>query len=144
MLIDQSMSWELAARLMIALLLGGMVFFAFFMAPLVFTKLPAETAGRFIRAVFPWYYDAMAVLSALAALACVLFAPALSAALIANAGVFMAARFALMPAINTARDASVQKDAAAHNRIARLHRASVLLNAAQLVLVLGAAVMLYR
>jgi hypothetical protein len=26
------------------------------MAPLVFTKLPADQAGRFIRAVFPFYY----------------------------------------------------------------------------------------
>lgn len=138
------MSWELAARLVMALLLGGMVFFAFFLAPLVFTKLPAETAGRFIRAVFPWYYDAMAVLSALAALACVIFAPALAAALVANAGLFMAARFALMPAINIARDANLQGDAGAGVRFARLHRASVLLNAVQLILVSGVAVMLYR
>ena len=138
------MSWELGARLAVALLLGGMVFFAFFMAPLVFTKLPADTAGRFIRAVFPWYYDAMAALSALAALACVIFEPMLAAVLVANAGAFLAARFALMPAINNARDAGLQGDGVSSARFGRLHRASVLLNAAQLVAVLGTAVMLYR
>ena len=138
------MSWELGARLVVALLLGGMVFFAFFMAPLVFTKLPAETAGRFIRVAFPWYYDTMAVLSALAALACLGFAPTLAAILVADAAFFVAARFALMPAINFARDASLQGDTASGVRFGRLHRASVLLNAAQLATVAGTAVVLYR
>ena len=40
----------------LALQLGGMIFFATVMAPLVFTKLPASEAGEFIRAVFPVYY----------------------------------------------------------------------------------------
>lgn len=47
---------DMFAALAVALLLGGMVFFAAVMAPLVFTQLPAEQAGRIIRALFPFYY----------------------------------------------------------------------------------------
>ena len=39
-----------------ALLLGGMVFFAVAIAPLVFTRLPPEWSRRFIRQVFPVYF----------------------------------------------------------------------------------------
>ena len=38
------------------ILLGAMLFFSGVMAPLIFTKLEADVAGRFIRQVFPWYY----------------------------------------------------------------------------------------
>lgn len=30
--------------------------YSFGFAPMVFSALPAEDAGRFIRAAFPWYY----------------------------------------------------------------------------------------
>ena len=50
---------DLAGATLTAAVFGGMVFFAFVYAPLVFTKLPAATAGAFIRAVFPVYYKAM-------------------------------------------------------------------------------------
>ena len=46
----------LAALFATALMLGGMVYFALGLAPLVFTRLPPEQAGRFIRQVFPVYY----------------------------------------------------------------------------------------
>ena len=45
----------LLAGLALALTWGGMTFFSAVMAPLVFTKLPLETAGAFIREVFPWH-----------------------------------------------------------------------------------------
>ena len=54
-----------------ALLFGSMVFFSAVMAPLVFTKLDAETAGRFIRQVFPWYYLTVITLAAVAGLSLV-------------------------------------------------------------------------
>ncbi len=41
--------------LSLALIFGGTTFFSAAMAPLVFTKLPFETAGAFFRRVFPWY-----------------------------------------------------------------------------------------
>jgi hypothetical protein len=45
----------------LAALVGGMVFFGAIMAPLVFTKLPLDVAGPFIRAAFPFYYGYMIV-----------------------------------------------------------------------------------
>jgi hypothetical protein len=45
----------------LASLVGGMVFFGAIMAPLVFTKLPLDVAGPFIRAAFPFYYAYMIV-----------------------------------------------------------------------------------
>jgi hypothetical protein len=45
----------------LASLVGGMVFFGAIMAPLVFTKLPLDVAGPFIRAAFPFYYGYMIV-----------------------------------------------------------------------------------
>ena len=56
------------AGLALALTWGGMTFFSAVMAPLVFTKLPFETAGAFIREVFPWYYLAMGLTTLLAVL----------------------------------------------------------------------------
>jgi hypothetical protein len=48
--------FQVSAGLTLALAFGGMTFFSAVMAPLVFTKLPFDTAGAFIRQVFPWYY----------------------------------------------------------------------------------------
>ena len=53
----------------VSALWGGMLFFAAVFAPLVFIKLDAETAGRFIRQVFPVYYLSMGIVSAVAAIA---------------------------------------------------------------------------
>src|SRR5208282_6620687 len=36
--------------------LGGIVFFSFFTAPAVFTRLPITEAGHVISAIFPRYY----------------------------------------------------------------------------------------
>jgi len=58
---------NVVAVLGLALLVGGMVFFGVIMAPLVFTKLPPDVAGRFIRAAFPWYYAFVTVAAVLAA-----------------------------------------------------------------------------
>ena len=45
--------FQITALFFIALIIGGMSFFATIMTPLVFTKLPPETSGPFIREVFP-------------------------------------------------------------------------------------------
>lgn len=118
-----------------AVLLGAMVFFSAVMAPLIFTKLDAEVAGRFIRQVFPWYYLTIITLGTLAALAVVFSRPAdaLALACVALAGVM--ARQALMPSINRARDRVVAGELAAATRFARLHRLSVWINALQVVTV---------
>ncbi len=128
---------DVLALVAVASLLGGMVFFSAVMAPLVFTKLEAETAARFIRQVFPRYYVYVGSLSAVAALALAVHRPwdALAMALVAGAAAV--SRQMLMPRINALRDRELAGDAAAAPRFAALHRATVVINVVQL-LVAGA------
>ncbi len=128
---------DVLALVAVASLLGGMVFFSAVMAPLVFTKLEAETAARFIREVFPRYYVYVGLLSAVAALALAAHRPwdALAMALVAGAAAV--SRQMLMPRINALRDRELAGDAAAAPRFAALHRATVVINVVQL-LVAGA------
>ena len=53
----------LVSQLLTAAVFGSMLFFSFVMAPLIFTQLDEATAGRFIRAVFPWYYAILGVIN---------------------------------------------------------------------------------
>ena len=128
-----------------ALLLGGMVFFAVAIAPLVFTRLPPEWSGRFIRQVFPVYYLWVLGLSAAAAVALLPLRgwDALGMAAVAALGAWL--RQGLMPRINRLSDAAQGHDgpgdAAAKARFDAAHRLSVLLNAVQM---LAALVVLLR
>jgi hypothetical protein len=131
-----TLGFQLVAGLALALAFGAMTFFSAVMAPLVFTKLPFETAGGFIRQVFPWYYLSVGSVSALAAVALVFGAEQVAALLAALAAAgFWFARQVLMPRINAARDAG------AHARFERLHRISVAINGAQWLLLAAALVM---
>lgn len=99
---------EFAALLLVSTLFGGMMLYSFGFAPMVFSALPAEDAGRFIRAAFPWYYLFVIVTAGLGG-AILLRSNSWSGALalsIAIIGVF--ARQVLMPGINTARDMQLQ------------------------------------
>ena len=40
-----------------AMILGIMLFFSFVIAPVVFTTLDEENARKFIRRIFPFYYN---------------------------------------------------------------------------------------
>ena len=62
------LSLTLLAALTAALLFGGMVYFAILFTPLTFRLLPRETAGAFLRQVFPAYYLSGALLAGLAEL----------------------------------------------------------------------------
>lgn len=142
---NRLLSLHLLAILALALSFGGMTFFSAVVAPLVFAKLPAETAGSFIRSVFPWYYLTMGTTTLIAFLLLLLSSGerhgwATLFAGIALAG-FVFARQVLMPVINRARDAELAGDTAAGRRFRRLHGLSVLLNAAQWLAVLGALVL---
>lgn len=122
-------------QLLLAAMFGGMLIFSLLFAPLVFTKLAPETAGRFIRAVFPWYYAWVLLFSALAAGALWLLGAgtaqvALAAAIAAGAVV---SRWPLMSHINALRDRQLAGDAAAGRSFDRMHRLSVVINLAQLV-----------
>ncbi|HSO42644.1 MAG TPA: DUF4149 domain-containing protein [Rhodospirillales bacterium] len=133
------------AGVVAAAVFGGMVFFAFVYAPLVFIKLPAETAGPFIRAVFPVYYKVMGAAAFAAAL--FLMPRVESFIMIAVGAVFFLVMLLLMPRINAARDASVTgagngTDGLAAKRFSRLHRASVIINFVQMLAVLAVVVRL--
>ena len=50
---------------MTSILAGSMVFFSCVVAPLIFIKLDGDTAGYFVRSIFPWYYLVIASLAAI-------------------------------------------------------------------------------
>jgi len=115
----------------LALLFGGMTFFAAVMAPLVFARLPATQAGPFIRAVFPVYYLYVLATSAIAALALATRWDGAVMAVVAGLTIWL--RQGLMPRINTLGDAAKAGDAAAKPRFDAAHRMSVVLNMAQIL-----------
>jgi hypothetical protein len=121
----------LIAVFALALLLGGMIFFAVVMAPLVFTRLPASQAGPFIRAVFPAYYLYVLAASAIAALALVTLWEGAVMAVVAALTIWL--RQGLMPRINSLSDAAQSGDPTAKRRFDLAHRMSVALNLAQII-----------
>ena len=120
-----------------AALFGGMLFFSFVMAPLIFMKLPSDTAGQFIRQVFPIYYLVMACTAGTAALLLTLGTYSSSSLYAAVMGVitigFLIARQVLMPRINAYRDQELAGNQAAGRAFTRLHRLSVGINLIQLI-----------
>jgi hypothetical protein len=114
---------DVAALLLTGIILGGMGFFAFVFAPLVFTKLPATIAGGFIRQVFPVYYQVFTAVTAFAAVAAWGRIDALILVFVAAA--FLSSWLWLMPRINHASDTGSKQ-------FGRLHRLSVAINFAQM------------
>ena len=124
----------------VATLFGSMVFFSAVVAPLIFIKLDASTAGSFVRAIFPWYYLVIGVLSVVAVAA--LFANPINAAVMILIAISaFVSRQILVPRINHHRDRMLDGVASAEQPFTRLHRLSVWINGAQLF---GAAVVLVR
>ena len=132
-----------AGLVAVAAVFGGMTFFAFVFAPLVFIKLGTEGGGRFIREVFPVYYVAMGAASIAAAML-LGFASAArvtdALAMACTGIVFLLARFVLLPVVNRSRDAGQAGDVAAQKRFDRLHRLSVGVNLVQMLAVLAVLV----
>lgn len=120
-------------------LFGGILAFSALFAPLVFTKLPMEQAGPFIRAVFPWYYLYVIVFGFLSAIFASLagggFWVLVPSGLIGLASVYT--RQVLMLQINELRDRELAGDKAAGAEFNAKHRISVIINSVQL-LVAGA------
>jgi len=119
--------------ILVALVLGGMMFFACIMTPLVFIKLPPEISGPFIREAFPVYSLAMAILTFLAGT--LFFGTHVSILLFLVFAMFIFGWKVLMPIINKHRDAQLAGDLSSTKPFERLHRASVILNTFQLILV---------
>lgn len=122
---------------LLALLLGGMIFFPLVVAPTVFVVLEDEPAGRFLRALFPRYYLYLIVLSGLLAAAFMLSSLWLSATFAAITLSTLWVRQRLMPRINRARDQMLQGDRHAQRLFARGHRLSVSINMLQLLVIVA-------
>ena len=134
----------LVSHLLVAAVFGSMLFFSFVMAPLIFTQLEEAVAGRFIRAVFPWYYVLLGVLSFLAAVFLFFLAPLQAGIMLGVASLAMFSRQLLMPMINALRDQGLAGDQRAEKQFNQLHRVSVVINMVQLVGVTLVLVLLVR
>ena len=89
-----------------AMVLGIMLFFSFVIAPVVFTTLDEENARKFIRRIFPFYYNVNLVISLIILI--IFF-------ILSNIGIdfylilvisilFVTSNYLLMPLINKYRD----------------------------------------
>jgi hypothetical protein len=119
-----------------AMLFGGMAFFAACVAPVAFSRLPPEWAGRFVRGLFPVYYLWLIGTAAAASFALLPLRPADALALAAVAGAAYWLRQSLMPRINALSDAAQAGDAGAKAGFERAHRLSVRVNMGQLLIAL--------
>lgn len=124
---------RLIVLVLVAFVFGAMLFFAAVVTPVLFRRLSREAAGEALRRLFPVYY---LVLGCAAAAAALLYAVDVSPAsldanlLAAVAAGFFFARYVLLPRINAVRPAPGETNA----EFRRLHRLSVLLNLAQLLI----------
>jgi len=121
---------EVIGIFFMALVLGGMFFFAAIMTPLVFTKLPPEISGPFIRQAFPVYSQAMAGMTLVAAITIWNYSLSLNLA-----GVFIFFIWGwlwLMPKINYYRDEQLRGNEKASKSFNLLHRISVVINLGQM------------
>ncbi|MEM1079182.1 MAG: DUF4149 domain-containing protein [Pseudomonadota bacterium] len=114
------------ALLLSATLLGGMVFYSFGFAPVLFAQLPMDRVRPLLRGTFPYYYLAVIGLSALTAGATYFVSPLAATlfALIALSTVY--ARQILMAQINAATDRGDKK------AFGRLHGLSVVIQLIQI------------
>ena len=139
--------------LALGLWVGSVVFFSFFAAPSLFGALPRDMAGRAVSAIFPRYYAFGSVCGVLALLSGLLLGAKQAAfgrllvieiVLVAvMSGIVLYAGRVVLPRASQARQAlaQVQEGTPGYDdtqaRFAALHRRSVLLNGA--VLLLGIA-----
>ena len=110
-------------------ILGIMFFFSFVVAPVTFTTLSEENARKFIRKIFPYYYNVNLGISILVTLIFVFietfhldFFLILSVSLL-----FALSNYVLMPLINKYRDNNQDK------KFKLLHFISVIINFLQIV-----------
>lgn len=124
-------TFHVLSLVLVAALFGGMLFFAALFAPMVFRKLPREDAAALMRGIFPIYHRVMGIVAILALLPLApqwSYGPEVATLAVVAAG-FIFANTVLRPRIDAARDS---EDKAVFRR---LHRASVIINMAQLVAV---------
>ena len=123
---------ELISFYLASAILGIMVFFSFVVAPVTFTTLNEENARKFIRKIFPFYYNVNLALSSLAiAIYVTLKSYNLNFYLILLVSVLFAiSNYILMPLINKYRDQKKDKN------FKYSHFLSVIINFVQILLLL--------
>ena len=112
-----------------AMILGIMLFFSFVIAPVVFTTLDEENARKFIRRIFPFYYNVNLVISFLV-LILFLFLNNLGIdfyIILSVTLLFATSNYLLMPLINKFRDEKQDK------KFKYSHFASVVINFVQMI-----------
>ena len=115
-----------------AAILGIMVFFSFVIAPITFTVLDEENARKFIRKIFPFYYNVNLALSILIA-SIYFFQKNISINFYLTlfvAILFFVACYMLMPLINKYRDNKQDK------KFKYLHFTSVVFNFVQMIILI--------
>ena len=114
---------------LIAMILGVMLFFSFVIAPVVFTTLDEDNARKFIRRIFPFYYNVNLAIS---------FVVLLTFLFLSKLGVdfylillitilFATSNYLLMPLINKYRDEKQDK------KFKYSHFISVVINFIQMI-----------
>ena len=123
---------ELISIYLASAILGIMIFFSFVVAPVTFTSLNEENARKFIRKIFPFYYNVNLVLSSLVTVIfIVLKSYNLNFYLILTvAALFAVSNYILMPLINKFRDENKDK------KFKYSHFLSVIINFLQILLLL--------
>lgn len=114
------------ALLLSATLLGGMVFFSFGFAPVLFAQLPMERVRPLLRGTFPYYYLAVIGLSAITMVVAYTVSPLAGALIAVVFASTLYARQILMAQINAATDRGDQP------AFKRLHGLSVVIQIIQI------------
>ena len=114
---------------LIAMILGIMLFFSFVIAPVVFTTLDENNARKFIRRIFPFYYNVNLVISLIVLLTFIILSKlGLDFYLIlAISLLFAISNYLLMPLINRYRDEKQEK------KFKYSHFISVIINFVQML-----------
>tara|TARA_X000000950_G_scaffold249697_1_gene309790 strand:- start:448 stop:837 length:390 start_codon:yes stop_codon:yes gene_type:complete len=112
-----------------AMVLGIMLFFSFVIAPVVFTTLDEENARKFIRRIFPFYYNVNLAISFIVLLTFIFLSKlGIDFYLIfAICALFAISNYLLMPLINKYRDENQDK------KFKYSHYISVVINFVQMI-----------
>ncbi len=120
---------EQASIYLTAMVLGIMLFFSFVIAPVVFTTLDEDNARKFIRRIFPFYYNVNLGISLIVLLAFI-FLSKLGVdfyLIFAISLLFAISNYLLMPLINRYRDEGQDK------KFKYSHFISVVINFVQMI-----------
>ena len=120
---------EQVSTYLTVMILSIMLFFSFIIAPVVFTTLDEDNARKFIRKIFPFYYNVNLGLSFIVLLIFV-FLSKLGIEfylILAICALFATSNYLLMPLINKYRDEKQDK------KFKYLHFISVAINFVQMI-----------